>query len=519
MSKTSIEISGLTKRFGGSLLFDGISFTLPPGSKTGLVGLNGCGKSTLLKIIAGLESPDEGRVKVIGPGPAGYLPQDADFGEDTLQDVLMQAFGPVSPLEEWEKGVLAKRALEEAGLHALPLDFPSRQLSGGEKTRLGIARLLVCNPGFILLDEPTNFLDIAGLEWMEKFVAGLPQGVLMVSHDRRFLDRTARRILEIEKESIQEYGGNYSFFREQKLIRQDRQWKEFKSLAQEEKRLKALIRREKLTQARIDNSTVNDFVRSRAKGHSRRAKALEKRLERMEKVDRPRKDYMADISFKGQAVSRVVARVEGLSKSFGDRLLYRDVEFTIQAGERVGIVGENGSGKTTLLNMLMGREEPSQGRVFFLPPHRVGCFSQVFDGMGEKCRAIDYFCNCAGMVPGEGRQFLASFLFLGDSVFKAVGSLSTGERSRLTLACVKAQNPEVLVLDEPTNHLDVGTTEILEEALIDFPGTVIIVTHDRFLLDRLADRLLVIDEARIREYQGNYAYYEEKRMEEQPGRA
>lgn len=264
-------------------------------------------------------------------------------------------------------------------------------------------------------------------------------------------------------------------------------------------------------QAKIENNTVNDFARARAKRHTKTAKAIEKRIEHMEKLERPRQNFLAQIVFEGSKSSRIIAKAENLSKGYNGRLLYSDVNFTITAGEKVGIMGENGSSKTTLLKMLQGLEKPDTGETY-LTGVSTGYFSQIFDQFDEESTALKEMEAHSGLDTPNARQILAYFLFFRDQVFKKIKNLSIGERSRLALACIKASEPEALILDEPTGHLDVDTTEILEKALKDYGGTIIIVTHDRFMLNSLADKLLVIENCKINTYLGNFDYYQEKKI-------
>lgn len=515
MSKASIEVIKLEKQYAGKTLFDSISFKVNHGEKTALTGLNGCGKSTLLKIIASLECPDDGKVKTTPPkAKIGYLPQWIEFDEKTLGAVVEKAFQNAGVKEQWQKDVKTEEILTLTGLEDMALDFPTAKMSGGEKTRACLASLLTREPDFLLLDEPTNFLDIDGLKWMENLVKELKQGVLMVSHDRYFIDKTVSRVIEIDHGRLFEYSGGYTDYRRQKAQRTERHWSDYKAYKKERRRLKAVAQRHKDSAKYNESRTQNDQARRLAKKVAKKGKAVDKRIQQLEKVDKPRRNYMAGIKLNGSASSRIVARVEDVSKAYGERVLYDNVNFNIQAGQKIGIVGANGSGKTTLLKILMGEESPTSGSVNLLPKERIGYFSQLFEGLDPDTRVLNTLMDHSRMQKGEARQLLASFLFLGDSVFKTVDKLSIGERSRLVLACLKSVEPEVLILDEPTSHLDVDTTEILENALAEFSGTVLIVTHDRFLLDNVVSHLLVIENRQVAEYPGNYSYHTDKKNRE-----
>lgn len=508
MFYSSIEIKDVTKTLGERNLLDGVSFTVPGSETVGLVGLNGCGKSTLFKIITGIESPDFGVVKRIPANlKIGYLPQWIDPGELTVGDFIESAAHEAKIEEDWQKSLAIDSALDEVGLPGFPLNTSLKIISGGERTRIYIASLLIARPDCLLLDEPTNFLDIKGLAWMERFIKSFPGGVLLVSHDRYFLDRLVDRIVEIEYGALYEYSGNYTFYRQAKEARIEKQLGEFRSQQDEIRRLKALAQRQRQFGGKVEKETTNDYVRARGSKHSKTAKAIEKRIERMEPANKPKRNYLANVRFEGGTSSRIVAKVENLTKSFGSRILYKNVNFTIQAGERVGIIGDNGSGKTTLLNLIRGAAQPDSGSAYLLPCEKVGFFSQIFDDLGGDRTVLDTMIAESGLDAAESRQILAYFLFRRDDVFKKIKHLSIGERSRLVLAIIKGKEPEALILDEPTSHLDVDTTEILERALGEYKGTIIVVTHDRYLLDGLVERLISIEEQEVRDYPGNYSYY------------
>jgi ATPase subunit of ABC transporter with duplicated ATPase domains len=519
MSRVSIEAHNLNKIIGAKVILDDVSFGIHHGEKTALVGLNGCGKSTLIKILAGIDSDYTGSVNLI-PGNAriGYLPQWIEFPSVTIDSILDEALDEAGITQLWERDMVKSRVRDDVKLAGLNPDSFADKLSGGEKTRLYLACLLISEPDFLLLDEPTNFLDIAGLRWMEEFLRRIPQGVLMVSHDRHLIDKAADRVIELEDGKINDYPGNYSFYKAEKRAARERQNEEFRLQRLEIRRLKTLAAREKGFAKRAAKGPPPDkgsgttdwgYIGAKAAKHDKKAKAIEKRIERMDKVERPRRNYMANIRFEGSVSSRIVARVENISKSFGVRILYKNVSFAVMAGEKVGILGANGSGKTVLLKILTGLEKPDEGTAFLIDSSRAGYFSQVFEGLNPELSAVEQVMHITGMNLWDSRQMLAFFMFFGEDVFKRTADLSIGEKSRLALACIRASNPEAIILDEPTNHLDVSTAEILENALGDYPGTIIIVTHDRFLLDALIKRLLIVENGEIISYPGNYSEWEQ----------
>ncbi|MCE1246978.1 MAG: ATP-binding cassette domain-containing protein [Firmicutes bacterium] len=520
MGRVSIEAKNLNKTIGHKTLLKDVSFSVNHGEKTALVGLNGCGKSTLIKILAGIDEEYAGNISIIpARAKVGYLPQWIEFEDVSVKSVLDKALDKALISEKWEREIAAGKVLEEVNLGRIPLNQSAARLSGGEKTRLCLACLLIEEPEFLLLDEPSNFLDIEGLRQIESFIRNSPCGILFVSHDRHLMDAAAGRVIELEEGKITEYSGNYSFYRSEKQAAREQLFEEYRIQQREIKRLKSLAAREKGFAKRAGKGpdpgkcvAVVDwgYIGAKAAKHDKKAKAIEKRIERMEKVELPKRNYMADIRFEGNATSRIVAKAENLVKSFGERTLYSNVDFTITAGEKTGILGPNGSGKTILLKILQGKEQPSSGSTFLLNDSRVGYFSQIFESLNPQLTAVTQIMESTGLNLWDARQTMASFLFFEDDVFKKVENLSIGEKSRLALACIKAANPEAIILDEPTNHLDVQTAEILENALREYPGTVIIVTHDRRLLDNLAEKLLIISGKKIINYPGKYSEWAEK---------
>ncbi|MDQ7824333.1 MAG: ABC-F family ATP-binding cassette domain-containing protein [Candidatus Eremiobacteraeota bacterium] len=512
MSKSILEAKGLAKSFDSSMLLDEASFKVSYGEKVGLVGLNGCGKSTLMRILAGLEESDAGSVSLMPRGGrVGFLPQWPEIKTRTIGEHLGQSFpGPVPP-PGWQAEALIKKALAETGLSHIPPGLDPSSLSGGERTRLSLAGLLLGEPDFLLLDEPTNFLDLEGLQWIEEFVKSHCQAMIIVSHDRFFLDAVVTRIVELERGSLNEYGGNYSFYRAAKAAALERQRADHAMQKHEIERLAERARQQRQFSNSVNSETTNDFYRARATRHSKTAKALEKRIAHMEKTDKPWQADQVSIRLQGTATSRVAAKAENIAKGYGGRPLFHQVNFTITAGEKVGIVGKNGSGKSTLLRILLGLERPDEGTAFLQDREKVGYFSQVFEEMNPGASLLEYMEAQGGLDRGEARRVLAFFLFRGDDVHKRISSLSVGEKTRLALACFNGSRKEVLILDEPTSHLDASTTEILEDALEPFDGTIIMVTHDRYMLDRIAARILAIEGGTVNEYRGNFSYYLEKR--------
>jgi len=508
MGKASIEAINLSKYYGSLSILDNISFRLNTGEKVGLVGLNGCGKTTLLRIMAGEEEPGGGTVIITGSqGRAGHLPQWITLGEESAREFLERACRRSGLNDQWEKRRAVEQALHEVGLDIALLKTPSGNLSGGERTRLFCAALLIEKPEFILLDEPTNFLDFEGIEWVESFIRSRPEGMLIVSHDRYLLDSVTTRTLEIEKAALSDYGGPYSFYRREKELQISTRQKEHRAQQAEVQRLSRLAAAHREKGNKVERSTVNDFLRGRATRHSKTAKALEKRMERIDKVDKPWEFDRISIRLKGARSSAIVAQCDDLAKSFNGRSLFRDVRFTVRAGERVGLLGPNGSGKTTLLRILLGEEQADGGTVYSIDRKRIGYLSQLCGEMECNATVLEHFMKSMSLNRWEAQQILAFYLFRGSDVDKKISSLSAGERSRLAMASLNNSEIDALICDEPTNYLDAWTAEMFESAIKNFEGALILVTHDRYMLDSLVERILAIEDGAVRDYPGNYSYY------------
>ena len=540
-----LQVSNVSKSFGDNLILEQVSFTVSAGERAGLIGPNGCGKTTLLRIMTGELEPDAGSAWL---SPAtlrvGYLAQALQYGPgQTVGHVLKAAMDGLAAaerqldqlsqqmaaaqdedlkrllldydraLEAFERlggysaGARAGAVLEGLGLQTLDQSTPVDILSGGQKTRLGLARLLLTHPDLLLLDEPTNHLDIDALEWLEGFLDGFAGAVVIVSHDRALLDRTVSKILELDPSTgtLGEYPGNYSDYIDAKEREWQQQWAAYKDQQDFIAHLQGTIAAKKGYARSIELGTIDFAPRKIAKGIARRAVVQQRRLERLldseERIDRPERTWQMKLEFVDTPPSgRDVLHLDELHMGFGPRLLFQGVNLTLRAGERVALVGANGSGKTTLARLVRGELAPLSGRVSLGTGVKLGYYAQeqeILDGDSTPYEAIR---SVAAMGQTEVRTFLHYFLFSGDEVFVRIGSLSFGERARLALARLVAQGCNFLLLDEPINHLDIPSRSRFEQAISAFRGTVLAIVHDRYFIERFASGLWSIEDGTIRAY-------------------
>ncbi|MFB0846293.1 ABC-F family ATP-binding cassette domain-containing protein [Paenibacillus oleatilyticus] len=532
-----MTVEDLYKSYGEKVLFDGIHFQINEKERIGLVGVNGTGKSTLLKIMAGLESTERGKLIHANHFHVEYLPQNPSFDSDStvLEQVfygdtpMMQALREyewalaelqLAPEDEkrqaklfaaqqrmdatgaWDASTTAKTVLTRLGIR----DFGQKigTLSGGQRKRVAMARALIQPADLLILDEPTNHIDHETVQWLEEFLAKWRGALLLVTHDRYFLDRVTNRIFELDRGKLYSYEGNYAAFLEKKAERLERE-------AAEEDKRQNLLRRELA------------WLRRGAKARTTKQKARVERVVELRdrKVDGPAAQM--DISLGASRLGKKIMELEDVSKSFEQRKIVDNFSYIVLPEDRIGIIGPNGTGKSTFLNMLAGRLEPDAGSIVTGLTVKLAYYTQESVEMDEKQRAIDYIKEAAEVVrtsSGESvtaAQMFERFLFTPAQQWTPIGKLSGGERRRLYLLRTLMGEPNVLLLDEPTNDLDIQTLTILEEYLEDFPGVVITVSHDRYFLDRTADHLFVFEgEGRIRRFFGNYTeYLEASRSEKQ----
>lgn len=536
----TLSINNITKSYGVETIIRDISFAINDGEKIGLVGSNGAGKTTLFKIIAGSLEKDSGQIYIGKDISLGYLEQNVKSNSDNtlLQEALL-CFEDLIKLEEelrklenkisesahsdkledimneysrkmeiftnsngYAYNSEAKGILKGLGFSESEFDKPVKLLSGGEQTRLMLSKLLLKKPDILLLDEPTNHLDTNAVEWLENYLKLYKGNVVVISHDRYFLDKIVNKIFEIQNKILTEYNGNYTDYLEKRETAQLLLEKEYKDNQEEIKRQKEII------------AQLKAFGREK---QVRRARSREKLLDKMDVVERP--DFakkQASISFSPSITSGYdVMKAENISKSFGERQLFSNVDINIYRNEKVALLGPNGIGKTTLFNMLLGKDLDFEGNITYGTNVHPVYFDQNRRDLNPQNNILDEVWNeYPNLTETRIRNMLAAFLFTGDDVYKLIASLSGGEQSRISLLKLMLSNSNFLFLDEPTNHLDIESKEVLENALNVYEGTVFFISHDRYFINKLADKVLVLSENGIREFLGNYDYYQEKLSQE-----
>ena len=528
-----IRMIGLGKSFGVRQVFSNVSFEIKEGDRIALVGPNGAGKSTLLKCILGIEELDEGQVVMSPVASIGYLQQDVNLGDASLAEEIETAWEDVHALEnklqelttyletheasesdlqrldylqnrlEWLGGYdyeqKTKRIVYGLGFTDEDLYKPANAFSGGQKTRINLAKALVRSPDFLFLDEPTNHLDMEMLEWLEGYLSSYRGGILIVSHDRYFMDRIVTGVVELDHHKATTYRGNYSRY-----------------VAQREERLKAdTIAYEK--QQEYIKKTEEYIDKYRAGIKSKMARGRQSQLNRLERLEAPETSHSLDFKFPPAAMSAdKVLVLDHVSIGYKtDDPIIDDVSVVVRRGESVALIGPNGAGKSTMVKAIVGELFPTEGHIDIGNRVQVGYFSQEHEELHDQWQVVDEIINNYNFTEEKARNVLGSFLFKGDDVFKLVGDLSGGERARLALLKLFLQGDNFLILDEPTNHLDVPTREIVERALQQFGGTCFIISHDRYFLDQVSTRTLVLENKGLTEYLGNYSYYKEKLKEQQ----
>ena len=538
-----ISVSNLSKEFEvGKKILDGLTFQVDQGERVGLLGKNGAGKTTVFKILTGELDWDEGEVHIAPGKGVGLISQIPVYPPAyTVEDVLQTAFDRLHAMEA-EMAELAGRmasdsdpallkrydaltAAFEAGggydtqtelnkvCNGLEISPDMRgqlfsSLSGGEKTRVNLARLILEDTDILLLDEPTNHLDLHATEWLEEYLDRYKGTVLAISHDRWFLDRVVKRIIEIHDGKAEFYSGNYSFY-----------------VVEKEQRYQERLRQYEKEQAKIEQlekaaEQMRVWAYSGMDKTFKRVKSMEKRIERMRTTDRPTRERKMEVRF-GEREFRgdEVLTIKGLTKSFGERTLFSNLSLEVAGGERIALLGDNGSGKTTLLKILLGEEEPDAGKVRMGPTVKVGYLPQHVHFDHPERNLVDTLIYEQDCTAQTARNRLAAFKFRGEDVFKPVSALSGGEQSRLRLCMLMDEKINLLILDEPTNHLDIQSREWIEEAVEEYEGNLLFVSHDRYFIDRFASRIWMLEDGHITDFRGNYQEYQAARARGAAGKS
>ncbi|MEG6522009.1 ABC-F family ATP-binding cassette domain-containing protein [Desulfotomaculum sp. 1211_IL3151] len=525
-----LTVENISKNFGVKEVLDNISFGISEGEKIGLVGINGTGKSTLLKVLAGKEPVDAGKITMISNLQVEYLPQDPLFDESAtvlqqvfrgqspvmkllleyektmdmlncqpnskeLQDKLLVLGQKMDELDAWHLENEAKTVLTKLGI--ANFNDPIEVLSGGQRKRVALAGALINPADFLILDEPTNHIDNGTVAWLEQYLHKRKGALLMITHDRYFLDRVVNNIWELDNGKVYRYEGNYSTYLEAKAVREEQ-------LESSERKRQNILRKELA------------WIRRGAKARSTKQKARIDRFEKLqEKVFESNTDKL-EISIEASRLGKKVVELEHVNKDFGGKNLIKDFNYIFTKDERVGIIGPNGSGKTTLLNIIAGRLSPDSGQAEHGPTVKIGYFAQENQAMDRDIRVIDYIKEAAEYLPTSdgglisASQMLNRFLFPPRVQWTPISDLSGGEKRRLYLLRILMESPNVLLFDEPTNDLDIQTLTILEDYLDNFPGTLIVVSHDRYFLDRTIENILAFEEnGKIRNFVGNYSDYQD----------
>jgi ATP-binding cassette, subfamily F, member 3 len=533
-----LSLQNIVKYYGPEPVLDGVTFDIRPGERVSLVGPNGAGKTTLMRIVAGGVDADSGRIEIHSSATLGYLEQHPEFEPGkTVWDIAVAALANIADLarhseeiahaigietDEVERKRLEhrfehiqhqlqhhdaynldyrmERVLEGLGFSKSSFQQEVAKLSGGQQNRLLLAKLLLAEPDLMLLDEPSNHLDIDATQWLEEFLIASEQAILVVSHDRYFLDRVTNRTLELYQGTVESYPGNFTHYKRLKAERLE-------------------VQRRTYDRQQEEIAKMEDFIRRYHFGdRHQQAEDRRKKLERIERVPPPREIAAPPMGFpEASRTGDIVLRVEKLSKSFPGKPLFANLSFDILRGEKWGVLGPNGCGKTTLLRCLLGELEPDAGRIIFGTGVKPGYFDQMLTGLDEDVQVLDAVRpSHKEFIEQQRRDLLARFGVTGDMVFQRVGSLSGGERNRTALARLSASDANFLILDEPTNHLDLWARGSLEKALRDFDGSVLFVSHDRYFLNQVATKLLIVEPGRsntdgglrFRVIDGNYDTYQ-----------
>lgn len=540
-----LSCNKVSKTFGVETILENISFSVNEGDKIGIVGVNGTGKTTLFKVITGILPHDRGEIFTSKNCRLGYLEQNTNFySEKTIYDEVVSVFSDLIGAEEElrslehqiaslsDKGALSgdqlkktmdtygkkyeefeknngyayksevRGTLKGLGFSDEEMDKPVNVLSGGEKTRVLLAKLLLSKPSLLLLDEPTNHLDADAIEWLEGFLRSYEETIMIISHDRYFLDQSVNRIFEMENKHLTTYNGNYTDYQKQARVNREIRLRQYENQQRDIKKQEESIER------------LKAYGREK---HLKRARSKEKMLDKVDRLEKPqelRKKARFNFVLRHHSGNDVL-KVQGLAKSFDDRKLFEGVDFDLYRGEKVALIGPNGVGKSTLFKIIMGYESQDQGGFKLGQGVDVSYFHQEQKSLNLENTIIDeVWDDNPHMTQTEVRNLLGAFLFEGEDVFKSIRSLSGGERARVAILKLILSRSNLLLLDEPTNHLDIDSKEVLEDALKEYEGTLLTISHDRYFLNTVVDRILVLKPDGVEEYLGNYEYYQNKKKQE-----
>jgi ATP-binding cassette, subfamily F, member 3 len=543
-----VKVDGLKKMFGSRILFDQVSVGIREGERIGLIGANGVGKTTFLNILYGMEQPDAGEIRWkagFTKDKIGFLSQQIRFtAGDTIKDFVQRANTKLFEIEkqlrtieknlatgsiQQQQDVLqtygylqeqfeqldgynleykVEKVLKEVNLDAHLWDHDIASLSGGQKTKAQLARILLQQPEFLLLDEPTNHLDQETMLWMRNILNNYPGTILIVSHDRHFLDQVATSILELSASGMSSYSGNYSDYKRTRELKIRTQQALYQKQQTQIRQLEEAIRTYQSWYQRAHKAAgQNDFARSAAKAHVTRLHNKERQLERIrsQQVKAPRQASVLSVQYdtKDKLGSHLL-HVEQLAMQYGQQTLFKNVSFTIQRGAKIALIGSNGVGKSTLLQILLSLKQPTEGSVYINPGIRIGYFVQELDHLDPDKTILEEVQQIEGVGVAHARTILACFLFKEEDVFKPIGSLSQGEKCRVAFVKLYFSGANLLILDEPTNYLDIPSREQIERALQHFPGTILLVSHDQYMVERIATELLLFQEETVRHFKGTY---------------
>jgi ATP-binding cassette subfamily F protein 3 len=529
-----IEAQQLTKYFGAVCLFEDLSLCLESGEKAALIGANGVGKTTLMNCLMGKESLDGGTIRLESGATIGYLEQIPSYSEDTtLIGIVMEVFADIfaqrKRLAELEMlmshasddtlekamrqyGTLrdayeraggfaceaqARKVLSGLGFQEADFERPFSGFSGGEKTRISLARILVREHSILFLDEPTNHLDLDSIEWLENYLKSYRGAVLVISHDRYFLDQVTQTTFLFDQRQVKRYKGNYSSFLKQKALEDEAQARAYEKQQREIEKTEAYI------------------LRNKAGIKSKQARGRQTKLDRLERIEKPQDEARLNMGQAGIAsrTGEKVLYLDKISFGFPDRQLFKDLEEEIRYTERVALLGPNGMGKTTLLKIILGQIQPQEGKVRFGARVKPAYFDQEHSNLDPDRTVFEEILLNYDLNVEETKSLLARFMFRSDDLEKKVGTLSGGEQGRLSLLKLTLEKGNFLILDEPTNHLDINSREAIETYLQNYPGTILMVSHDRYFVDAVADRILELDQGKLTSYLGNYSDYRQKKNE------